>query len=263
VQAAAGRVAFTHDYDGTGRLHQLFASTSATKPGVPDVTWLYGRRAPCSSGRSSADPHAVPMRYTIREQLERIGDPATRTYPFSARYAWHRNGTVAESEFYSAGAPAAAKRYRYVFGAASWDALNRLKSADYSAWSGAAWTSTTAHDLASIGYNAADNLTTFQRYRQTATLIDNLSYTIPGGSNRMMASRRTTATTAAAGASRSGSATAAPTSASRTARPRSPSSCSTPPAPRPAIEGRTLPRGNPHVPQTSARGITGRAHRSG
>jgi YD repeat-containing protein len=127
------------------------------------------------------------MRYTICEQLERIGDPASTSYPFSARYGYHTNGAVSEAEFYSAGTPAANKRYRYLFGAGSYDALNRLKSADYSHWSGSAWTSTLAHDLAGITYDKSGNLTAMQRYRESGTLVDNLSYTIPTGSNRMSA----------------------------------------------------------------------------
>jgi hypothetical protein len=51
---------------------------------------------------------------SILEQVARIGEPATVTYPFSDRYGCHANGTVAEAEFYSAGSPAAARRYRYL-----------------------------------------------------------------------------------------------------------------------------------------------------
>lgn len=94
---------------------------------------------------------------------------------------------MAEAQFYNAGSPAAEKRYRYMFGTASYDALNRLNGADYQGWNGSAWTSTLAHDLASIGYDAAGNLTSLQRYRETGTLIDNLTYSYPGTSNRLSA----------------------------------------------------------------------------
>ncbi|MBA3559086.1 MAG: hypothetical protein H0W30_10840 [Gemmatimonadaceae bacterium] len=40
-------------------------------------------------------------------------------------------------------------------------------------------------DLAGINYDLAGNLTALQRYRETATLIDNLAYTYPGTSNRL------------------------------------------------------------------------------
>jgi hypothetical protein len=111
------------------------------------------------------------------------GDPATTTYPFSARYTYNNNGTVSQAEFYNAGTPATQKRYRYAF--PNYDALNRLKSADFSSWSGSAWTSTLAYDLAGINYDVAGNLTALQRYRETATLLDNLSYTYPGSSNSL------------------------------------------------------------------------------
>jgi RHS repeat-associated protein len=172
-----------YDYNGRGLLWRVFASTAATKPGTADVTYLYRPSGEIQSRQFQGGP-LVPLRYTIREQLEKIGDPAVTTYPFSARYAYHPNGTISESEFYSAGSPTQ-KRYRYTFGTASYDALNRLKSADFSPWSGSAWTSTLAHDLTNIAYDLSGNLTTLRRYRQSATLIDNLTYSYPGGSNRL------------------------------------------------------------------------------
>jgi RHS repeat-associated protein len=123
------------------------------------------------------------MRYTIREALERIGDPPSTAYPFSARYAYHNNGTVSEAEFYSAGSPAASKRYKYAF--PNYDALNRLKRADFSLWSGSGWTGTFAHSLSGINYDKSGNLTALQRYQESGALIDNLTYTIASASNRL------------------------------------------------------------------------------
>jgi RHS repeat-associated protein len=97
---------------------------------------------------------------------------------------YQKNGVVSSAQFYNAGSPAAAKRYRYEFGGASYDALNRLKSADFSHYS-SGWVTTAAHDLANITYDAAGNLTALQSYRETGTLIDNLTYSYPGSSNRL------------------------------------------------------------------------------
>lgn len=99
-------------------------------------------------------------------------------------------------EFYSKGSPATAKRYRYTFGATRYDALNRLKGADFSSWSGSAWTTTLAFDLAGITYDPAGNLTALQRYRETATLLDNLTYTNATTSNRLNSVTDAVATTA-------------------------------------------------------------------
>jgi hypothetical protein len=121
--------------------------------------------------------------YTIREQLAKIGDPATTTYPFSAGYSYNANGTISTGDFYSAGSPAANKRYKYDF--PTYDALNRLKAATYASWNGTSFTSTLAYNLAGITYDNSGNLLTLQRYRETATLIDNLTYTIAGTSNRL------------------------------------------------------------------------------
>jgi RHS repeat-associated protein len=173
-----------YDYDGRGLLWKAFASTTSSKPVSPDATYTY---------RPGGQPHdrqflggpVVPMKYTIREQLDRVGDPAVTTYPFSAKYSYHPNSTVSESEFYSAGSPATAKRYKYAYGTGSYDALNRLQGADFSSWNGSSWTSTLAHDLAGITYDLSGNLTALQRYRETATLLDNLTYTNAGTSNRL------------------------------------------------------------------------------
>ena len=179
-----GANTFNHwyDYDARGLLWKVFASSGSTKPAAADVTYRYRPGGQVQDRQFQGGP-LVPVRYTIREQLERIGDPAGTTYPFSARYAYHPNGAVSEAEFYSAGSPAAQKRYRYAFPA--YDALNRLKSADFSSWSGSAWTATAAYDLAGIGYDGSGNLTALQRYRESGTLIDNLAYAYPSSSNRL------------------------------------------------------------------------------
>ena len=172
------------DYDTRGTLWKAYASATGTKPGTPDVTYTYTSAGQVQNRQFSGGP-AVPYVYTIRDQLDKLGDPALTTYPFSAKYPYHANGTIAEAEFYNAGSPAAAKRYKYTFAPASYDALNRLKSADFSSWSGSAWTSTLAHDLAGINYDLSGNLTSLQRYRETGTLIDNLTYTNSVTSNRL------------------------------------------------------------------------------
>ena len=183
------------DYDDRGLLWKLFAAANATKPATPDVTYTY-RASGEPMNRLFAGGPAVPLTYTIRDQLERIGNPAVTTFPFSARYAYHGNETVSEAEFYQAGTPATAKRYRYVVSAANYDALNRLKGADFSSWSGSAWTSTLAYDLTNLTYDRAGNLTALRRYRSAATLVDQLTYTYPSGGNRLSAVTDAIATTA-------------------------------------------------------------------
>jgi RHS repeat-associated protein len=179
-----GSNTFNHwyEFDNRGLLWKVFASTGSTKPGSADATYSYRPSGQMQDRQFQGGP-LVPLRYDMREQVEKIGDPAGTSYPFSARYAYHPNGTVSEAEFYSAGSPAVAKRYRYQF--PTYDALNRLNNADFSTWSGSSWTSTLAHDLAGISYDASGNLTALQRYRETATLVDNLSYAYPGSSNRL------------------------------------------------------------------------------
>jgi len=181
-----GSSTFNHwyDYDGRGLLWKVYASPGVTKPASADVTYTYRPSGQVQDRQFQGGP-LVPLQYSIREQLATIGDPASTSYPFSARYSYNANGTISSAEFYNAGSPAAQKRYKYDF--PSYDALNRLKSADFSSWNGSAWSATLAYDLANIGYDASGNITTLQRYRDTGTLIDNLTYSYPSSSNRLSA----------------------------------------------------------------------------
>ncbi|MCC7003362.1 MAG: hypothetical protein IT357_14490, partial [Gemmatimonadaceae bacterium] len=171
------------DYDDRGLLWKVFAAGTATKPGTADVTYTYRPSGEVETRQFAGGP-SIPFTYTIREQLAQIGNPATSTPPFAARYAYHANGTVAETDFYQQGTPATAKRYRYVVDAGNYDALNRLRGADFSSWSGTAWTTTTSYDLTAITYDASGNLTGLRR-RGPTTSVDQLTYSYPGGSNRL------------------------------------------------------------------------------
>jgi RHS repeat-associated protein len=180
-----GTNTFNHwyDYDNRGLLWKVFASTGPAKPATPDVTFTYRPSGQVESRQFQGGP-VVPVRYTIREELEKIGNPGDASFPFSARYAYHPNGNVSESEFHSPGSPAPAKRYKYEFGATAYDALNRLKSADFSSWNGS-WTSTLVHDLAAVTYDRSGNLLTLKRYRETESLVDDLSYVNSSNSNQL------------------------------------------------------------------------------
>ncbi len=180
-----GSNTFNHwyDYDNRGLLWKVFASTAPAKPATPDVTFTYRPSGQVQDRQFQGGP-VVPMRYTIREELETIGNPVGASFPFAARYAYHSNGNVAEAEFHSPGSPAAAKRYKYAFSAAAYDALNRLTSADFSSWNGS-WVPTLAHDLDGIAYDRSGNLLALKRYRETESLVDNLSYVNSSSSNQL------------------------------------------------------------------------------
>ena len=179
----AGTSLFYHwyDYDDRGLLWKVFASTSGTKPATPDVTDTYRPNHQPADYQFQGGP-LVPLKYTPKDELRRIGDPATTTYPFSASYAFFANGTVSSAEIYSAGSPHVEKRYKYAF---TYDAIQRLTSADYSGWSGSAWVTEPNYDLPWIGYDRNGNVTGLQRNRQDGTRIDDLSYGIGSSSNRL------------------------------------------------------------------------------
>jgi RHS repeat-associated protein len=179
-----GTTSFTqwYQYDARGLLTKAF-TTDPSQPGAqPDVVDAYRPSGLPQSYQFQGGP-VVPIRYTIREQTERIGDPTGGTYPFSARYAYQPNGVVDTAEFWNGGL-ASGQRYRYVFGPSAYDALNRLKSADFWAWTGA-WSVSSSYDLPTIGYDAAGNITALQRRNNSGVLIDNLIYNYLPGTNRL------------------------------------------------------------------------------
>jgi RHS repeat-associated protein len=183
---SVGTKGFHHwyEYDSGGLLAKIYASTSATKPDTPAVTYTYRPSGEVASRQFAGGP-VVPFHYTIRDQLEKIGDPESTSYPFSAKYSYHPNGTISEAEFYNGGTPATAKRFKYTFGSSNYDALNRLKGAGYSYWSGASWVSTAAYGLTGITYDKSGNLMTLSRYGQNGALVDSLVYTYLAGTNRL------------------------------------------------------------------------------
>jgi RHS repeat-associated protein len=170
-----------YEYNTRGLLWRLFSASVNTKPSTPDVTDTYRPGGQPASYQFAGGP-PVPIRYTVRGQTERIGDPATTTYPFSALYTYLPNGLVQAADFYNAGSPAAQKRYGYVF---QYDGLRRLRGADHSAWNGSAWVTTSAYDLPLINYDPAGNITRLVRNRENGTTVDDLTYTMAPTSNRL------------------------------------------------------------------------------
>ena len=75
----------------------MFSSTAGEQPATPDVVYNYHPTGSLKD-RQFAGGSVVPLSYEIRERLAKIGDPAVPTYPFSARYAYHANGTVSTAE---------------------------------------------------------------------------------------------------------------------------------------------------------------------
>ena len=172
-----------YDYDGAGQLTKVFASTSATKPATPDVTYTYDARGARSSYQYAGNP-LVKVTYTARGWLDGIGDVASAAFPFSERRAYAANGLVTTVEVYNKGVADANKRARFAMtGSPDYDALGRLKSANYSPWTGSGYGSSSAYDLSAITYDDNGNLRALRRNRASGSTIDNLTYTYASGKN--------------------------------------------------------------------------------
>lgn len=59
-----------YDHDGRGLLAQVFASPAATMPTAAEVSYTYRPSGQVQERQFSGEP-LVPLRYTIREQLDR------------------------------------------------------------------------------------------------------------------------------------------------------------------------------------------------
>ena len=189
------------DYDGGGRPWKTFASLTNAKPGTADATWTY---TPWGAPKAEtfAGGTATPRTYTVHGWLASIGSTGSAAHPFSQALAYGPSGLVTSSEWYNKAL--ATPRARYVMTdtpisaptTSSYDALGRLRRADFSPYSGS-WQTTTAGDLA-MGYDKSGNVLSLQRYREAGTVVDNLTYSYPSTSNRLSAVADAVAATAEA-----------------------------------------------------------------
>src|SRR5207249_2482078 len=115
------------------RMNSGHNSPSSNDSTVPDTAPTANRIAVAGAGRCPAQTASVREGAPAPSAAWFCRPPSQK--PLSAGYAFFANGTVSSAEFYSAGSPHVEKRYKYAF---TYDALQRLMSADYSGWSGSA-----------------------------------------------------------------------------------------------------------------------------
>jgi hypothetical protein len=80
-----GTLTFNHWYEYTGRglLARVYSSETNNKPeGNPDAVYSYWPSGAVATRRYAGGPE-VPLLYTVREELETVGDPSGTASPFS------------------------------------------------------------------------------------------------------------------------------------------------------------------------------------
>lgn len=171
---------------------KAFAATGSTstcpaKPSSADVTYTWNPSSTMASHQFLGDV-VVPYTYTLRDWTQTIGEPytyssSTTNQPFSAAYTYNNGGEITESIFLQKGSPATYDRYKYIY---TYDNLRRLKTADFYEDTGSQnYTNVNKYDVKNLTYDLVGNLTGLDRYRDNATLIDDLTYTYTTGKNRL------------------------------------------------------------------------------
>ncbi|MEZ4699784.1 MAG: polymorphic toxin type 50 domain-containing protein [Rhodothermales bacterium] len=189
-----------YDYDALGRETKMYASTSSAKPALADVRFLYNqagavRTVQLKEYQTDGYRATKGYDYNLRDWVTGI-DLDSENTPFAALYDYFGNGNISTATF-NQGTATSDKRYRYVF---TYDALDRIKSADYSyaVWNGTGevgpqpyivggwdWYFTTRYDVNGITYDKSGNITALTRNRETGSAIDQLTYSYASGTNRL------------------------------------------------------------------------------
>jgi len=156
-----------YDYDGFGRLAEVFASTSDTKPTTADVSYTYAADGQVASREFKSGPE-VERAYTLRGELAAIGDTASSTIPFSAVYTYNGNGTVESAAFRNPGVPASVKQYTYSH---TYDDANRMDSAGASGF-----TSSLAFEVEVPNYSSGSRIPQVRRRTETGSLVDDVLF---------------------------------------------------------------------------------------
>lgn len=189
-----------YDYTARGLEARSYGSTASAKPALADMQFVYNPAGSVSTVQlaeysTGAYRDSKVYTYNLRDWVTGIDLDAEST-PFAAMYTYFGNGNV-ETATFNQGVAATDKRFKYAF---TYDALSRLKSADYSyaVWNatgqvgpqpflvgGWDWYFTTRYDVTGIAYDKSGNLTALTRNRETGSAIDQLTYTYTAGTNRL------------------------------------------------------------------------------
>ncbi len=172
-----------YEYNDLGQLTEVTLTMDGTADTEPaEVTYEYHADGQLKK-RTFRGGTAMDYTYDIQGRLTRINNPASASYPFSAKYTYFDNGNIQESEFYNPLQAVASghNRYKYVH---TYDNLNRLKSASYQNYNGS-WIASNKFKVNNLGYDKQGNIESLTRYDENGSYIDYLEYFYNAGTNKL------------------------------------------------------------------------------
>jgi YD repeat-containing protein len=163
-------------FNERGFVHEVFASTTPSRPTTPEVRYTYAADGNVASAQFRG---LAPITYTYssRGWTQEIDGTAGDNNLFRADFTYLPNGGIDRADYRQPGVSGAPVRYRYTH---SYDALGRLTSADYAYRDETGWQGSTAFDVPLVSYDRNGNITRLQRHGN-GRLIDDLRYTYADG----------------------------------------------------------------------------------
>lgn len=119
--------------------------------------------------------------YNNKNFLTDINNVDISENPFASKYTYLPNGIISNVITYSEKFTGN-EYYRYVY---TYDDNSRLNIAQFQTKSGSSWTNSSKYNVNNITYDMNGNIQTLQRYDESETLVDNLSYTY-GSNNKLL-----------------------------------------------------------------------------
>lgn len=171
VDAGGSTLHTRYEYNAAGLVEAVYASTTDPAPNVPEVEYTYTADGQIDRVLyRSIQP--IERNYNVRGELTSIGNVETGEAAFNAAYHYGLDGSIQEIEVHQ---PVfnGNHRFRRTF---SYDSLDRLTGANYSAHDGSGYTSTTLYDLRNVQYDENGNILALERRGETGAKVDELSY---------------------------------------------------------------------------------------
>jgi len=194
-----------YEYDKAGRLSKTYSGISYASR-VKDAEYTYNASGAVNQLILGATPaQTINYSYNERDWLtqcassnfwehlgynlaQEIGGTPNGTPQWNGNISWtsyfmnNVNVTIPEMGQYPPSAPNTTNTVGYLY---SYDHANRLLSANYGGYIWNTWGTTSLYTMPAITYDNSGNVLSLQRYGNSQSMIDNLSYTYTAGTNRL------------------------------------------------------------------------------
>jgi RHS repeat-associated protein len=190
-----------YEYDKAGRLSKAYSGISVAYR-VKDAEYTYNASGALNQLILGATPaQTINYFYNERDWLtqcassnfwEHLGYNLAQeiggTPQWNGNISWtsyfmnNVNVTIPEMGQYPPSAPNTTSTVGYLY---SYDHANRLLSANYGGYIWNVWGTTSIYTMPAIRYDSSGNIRSLQRYGNSQSMMDNLSYSYTAGTNRL------------------------------------------------------------------------------